>query len=254
MYDSMKGRVALVTGAASGMGRASALAFAREGVRVALADWSEEGGHETESMIRDSGGEALFVRTDVSQPAEVDRLFDQTLSVFGGLDYAHNNAGIGGPNATIDEISDDDWDRVLSINLKGVWLCMKRELAHMKQHGGGAIVNTASNVGVIAIMNAGAYVAAKHAVIGITKAAALEFATESIRVNCICPGVVDTAMVQQAIGGNEIVRQWMTDLVPMKRMAHPDEIASAVLWLCSDGASFVNGHPLVIDAGQVWVP
>lgn len=254
MYDSMKGKVALVTGAASGMGRATALAFAREGAKVVLADWAEEGGRQTEAMIATNGGEALFVKTDVSLSSEVDRLFDQALDRFGAINYAYNNAGIGGPNATLEEITEADWDSVIAINLKSVWLCMRRELAYMKDHDGGAIVNAASNVGVIAIMNAGAYVAAKHAVIGITKAAALEFATEGIRINCVCPGVIDTPMVDNALQGNDIIRQWMTNLVPMKRMGASEEVAEAVLWLCSDASSFVNGHPLVIDAGQIWVP
>jgi NAD(P)-dependent dehydrogenase (short-subunit alcohol dehydrogenase family) len=254
MYDSMKGRVALVTGAASGMGRASSLAFAREGAKVVLADWAEDGGRETEAMITSGGGEALFVKTDVSQSSDVDRLFDQALERFGALHYAHNNADVGGPNATLEEITEADWDSVISINLKGIWLCMKRELAYMKDHDGGAIVNTASNVGVIAILNAGAYVAAKHGVIGITKAAALEFATEGVRINCVCPGVIDTPMVDAALQDNDVIRQWMLNLIPMKRMGTAEEVAEAVLWLCSDASSFVNGHPLVIDAGQIWVP
>lgn len=254
MYESMKGGVAIVTGGGSGMGRAAAIAFANEGVRVALADRNEKGGLETESLIREAGGEAKFIQADVSKSAEVDHFFDEALSSFGQLDFAFNNAGIGGPNAMLDEITEEEWDNVLAVNLKGIWLCMRRELAQMRQNGRGSIVNTASNVGLIAIMSAGAYVASKHAVIGITKAAALEFAAEGIRVNCVCPGVVDTPMVQEALGGNPVIRDWMTNLVPIKRMATPEEIASAVLWLCSDGASFVNGHPLVIDAGQIWVP
>lgn len=254
MYDEMEGRVAVVTGAASGMGRASAIAFAREGAKVALADWDAEGGAETEAMIRDAGGDAFFVQTDVSQSADVARFFDETLVRFGDLDYAHNNAGIGGPTDPVDEISEDDWDQVQGINLRGIWLCLKREIAYMKRHGGGAIVNTASNVGLIGIPGAGAYVAAKHGVVGLTKAAALEYALSGIRVNCVCPGVVDTPMVERALGGSEDARQWMLNLVPMRRMAAPEEVAAAVLWLCSSGASFVNGHPLTVDAGQVWTP
>ena len=252
--QEFSGKVAIVTGAASGMGRASALAFARRGAAIALADVSDAGGRETEAMIEDAGGRAVFIRTDVSRAADVQALVDATLDAFGRLDYAHNNAGIGGPSVPFDDISEEEWDRVLGINLRGIWLCMRAEIKHMKANGGGAIVNTASNVGLIAIPGAAAYVAAKHGVVGLTKTAALEYAQTGIRINCVCPGVVDTPMVEQALGGDEAAREWMLNLVPFKRMARPDEIAEAAVWLCSDAASFVNGHPLTVDAGQMWTP
>lgn len=253
-YPDLAGTVAVVTGAASGMGRASALAFGAQGASVVVADRDEAGGHETELLLRDAGAEAVFVPADVSRADDAERLVATALERFGRLDHAHNNAGIGGPALPTADLAEDDWDRVIAVNLKGIWLCLRAELRHMLAQGRGAIVNTASNVGLVGIMGAPAYVAAKHGVVGLTKVAALEYATSGVRVNCVCPGVVDTPMVDAALGGDEAARQWMVDLVPMKRMARPDEVAEAVLWLCSDGASFVNGHPLVVDAGQVWMP
>jgi len=239
----LEGKIALVTGGSSGMGRTTALAFAREGAKVVIADIQVEGGEETVQTIDDTGGEAIFFKTDVSRRDEVEALINRVVETYGRLDCAFNNAGIEEtsllPTA---ESTEENWDRVIGTNLKGVWLCMKYELAQMVKQGSGAIVNTASVGGLVGFEGIGAYVASKHGVIGLTKTAALEYATAGIRVNAVCPGVIRTPMLADA-------EALLAPLEPMGRIGLPEEIAEAVVWLCSDAASFVTGHPMVVDGG-----
>jgi NAD(P)-dependent dehydrogenase (short-subunit alcohol dehydrogenase family) len=243
-------KVALVTGGSSGIGRATALLFAREGAKVAVADVEMEGGQETVRQIKAGGGEALFVKADVSKAAEVEALINQTVASYGRLDYAHNNAGIEGRLALTAEAREESWDRVLTINLKGVWLCMKYEIPQMLKQGGGAIVNTASGAGLVGIAGGGAYVASKHGVVGLTKTAALEYAKAGIRVNAVCPSVIQTPMVERIVSRLG-PRYTLVDAQPIGRMGRPEEIAAAVVWLCSDAASFVTGHAMAVDGGYV---
>jgi NAD(P)-dependent dehydrogenase (short-subunit alcohol dehydrogenase family) len=253
MAQRFSGKVALVTGAASGIGRATALAFARDGARVVVADVSEEGGQATVRMIHEAGGEGVFVPCDVSQSAQVDGLVSATVAAYRQLDYAVNNAGVEGVPATTAEYPEDVWQRVIGINLTGQWLCMKREITQMLAQGhGGAIVNMASILGVVGFATAAAYTAAKHGLIGLTQVAALEFADKGIRVNAVCPGFIETPMVMdRGIGAraHPEVYQMLVGLHPMGRLGKPEEIADAVVWLCSDAASFVTGHSLLVDGG-----
>jgi NAD(P)-dependent dehydrogenase (short-subunit alcohol dehydrogenase family) len=249
MTGLVAGKVALVTGASSGIGRATALAFAREGAKVVVADVTVEGGEETVAQVKKAGGEAIFVKTDVSKAVEVEALVAKAVATYGRLDCAHNNAGIAGNAKTIVDDTEDNWDRILAINLKGVWLCMKYEIAHMLKQGGGAIVNTASGAGLIGVRRGGAYVASKHGVVGLTKTAALEYAKAGIRVNCVCPGPIDTPMLQGIGGSNQVVIERMVAAQPGGRLGKPAEIAEAAVWLCSDAASFVTGLPMPVDGG-----
>lgn len=240
MAALFEGKVALVTGAASGIGRASALAFARGGARVVLGDIAEDGLTETQRLISEAGGEALAVRTDVSHAADVQALVDAAVQTYGRLDCAHNNAGLLGAFAHTAESTEENFDRLIAVNLKGVWLCLRAEIPQMLSQGGGAIVNTASSAGLVGFRGLPAYVASKHGVAGLTKTAAAEYARKGIRVNAVCPGFVDTPMVQGLSGSDRI------DL-PIGRLAKPEEIAEAVIWLCSSAASYVTGHTLVVD-------
>jgi NAD(P)-dependent dehydrogenase (short-subunit alcohol dehydrogenase family) len=249
MAGLVVGKVALVTGASSGIGRATALAFAREGAKVVVADVTVEGGEETVAQVKKAGGEAIFVKTDVSKAVEVEALVAKAVATYGRLDCAHNNAGIAGNAKTIVDDTEDNWDRILAINLKGVWLCMKYEIAHMLKQGGGAIVNTASGAGLIGVRRGGAYVASKHGVVGLTKTAALEYAKAGIRVNCVCPGPIDTPMLQGIGGRNQMVIERMVAAQPGGRLGQPAEIAEAAVWLCSDAASFITGLPMPVDGG-----
>lgn len=249
MAGLVAGKVALVTGASSGIGRATALAFAREGAKVVVADVTVEGGEETVAQVKKAGGEAIFVKTDVSKAVEVEALVAKAVATYGRLDCAHNNAGIAGNAKTIVDDTEDNWDRILAINLKGVWLCMKYEIAHMLKQGGGAIVNTASGAGLIGVRRGGAYVASKHGVVGLTKTAALEYAKAGIRVNCVCPGPIDTPMLQGIGGRNQMVIERMVAAQPGGRLGQPAEIAEAAVWLCSDAASFITGLPMPVDGG-----
>lgn len=252
MPGPMDGKVAIVTGASSGIGRATALAFAREGAKVVVDDITAEGGEETVRMIRDGGGEAVFVRTDVSSSTEVEAMVNQAVETFGRLDYAVNNAGIGGALAPTADYPEDSWRRVLDINLTGVWLCMKYEIPQMLRVGGGAIVNMSSILGVVGFPHSAAYVAAKHGIIGLTQTAALEYATQGIRVNAICPGFIRTPMLERAgLLDDPEQYQMLVNLHPVQRLGTPEEVASAAIWLCSDGASFVTGHALLVDGGYV---
>ena len=249
MAGLVAGKVALVTGASSGIGRATALAFAREGAKVVVADVTVEGVEDTVAQVKKAGVEAIFIKTDVSKAVEVEALVAKAVATYGRLDCAHNNAGIAGNAKTIVDDTEDNWDRILAINLKGVWLCMKYEIAHMLKQGGGAIVNTASGAGLIGVRRGGAYVASKHGVVGLTKTAALEYAKAGIRVNCVCPGPIDTPMLQGIGGSNQVVIERMVAAQPGGRLGKPAEIAEAAVWLCSDAASFITGLPMPVDGG-----
>lgn len=247
----VEGKVALVTGAGSGIGRGSAMAFAQEGARVVVADIVVEGGQETVKMIKDAGGDAAFVKCDVSKAADVEAAVKFAVDTYGKLDCAHNNAGIEGPMSSTADYTEADWDRVIGINLKGVWLCMKSEIPEMLKVGGGAIVNTASIAGLVGFQGLPAYSASKWGVNGITKAAALEYAQAGIRVNSVCPGVIQTAMVDRLVSAQPEMEAGLLAGTPMGRLGQPDDIAQAVVWLCSDRASFVTGHNMAVDGGFV---
>ena len=254
MAGTLEGKIALVTGGGSGIGQATSLTFAREGAKVVVADVNADGGEETVTQIKVAGGDAFFVHADVSRASDVEAMVKTAVQTFGRLDCAFNNAGIEGMLAPIHEYSEDVWDRVISINLKGVWLCLKYEIAQMLEQGGGAIVNTASTAGLVGSGSGlSAYVAAKHGVVGLTKTAALEYAKMGIRVNAVCPGVIRTPMVERAfgLGTSPEIQERLDARHPIGRIGTPQEIADAVLWLCSDAASFVTGHAMPIDGGLV---
>lgn len=248
----LAGKSALVTGAASGIGRASAIALAREGAAVCVSDINADGAAETARLINDSGGQAIAQGCDVTDRSEVQAMVAATLSAFGQLNAAVNNAGISGHfHQRLHEADDETFERVINVNLRGVWRCMKAELPPMLAQGSGAIVNIASVAGLIGAPKAADYTASKHAVVGITKSAALDYAKSGIRVNAICPAYTDTAMVHGAIAGNPVMASIMTRAIPMGRLGRAEEIAEAVVWLCSDASSFVTGHSLVLDGGLV---
>jgi len=244
-YD-FSGKVALVTGASGGIGRATALLFARAGASVVVSDVNREGGEETVALIGSAGGEAIFQACDVADAAAVRQLVQRALDSYGRLDFGHNNAGIA--NMGADEWDDEIWRRSVSINLDGVMHCMREEAAAMLSTGGGAIVNTSSINGFTGNGRQPGYVATKHGVIGLTRHGALKWARSNIRVNAVCPGVIETPMTD-SVARNPELRKTMEAMTPMGRMGQPEEVANAVLWLCSDQASFVTGHPLVIDGG-----
>ena len=244
-------KVALITGGGSGIGRAAALAFAEAGARVVVADVQEKGGEETVQLIRDHFGDALFVKVDVSDSTQVKNLIEKTISSFQRLDCALNNAGIEGKNDLTADCSEDNWDRVMTINLKGIWLCMKYEIPAILKNGGGAIVNMASIAGLVGFQGLPAYCASKGGIIALTRTAALEYAKQGIRINAVCPGVIRTPMVDRVTGGDPKVEAQYIALEPIGRLRTPEEIAHAVVWLCSDEASFVVGHPFVVDGGFV---
>jgi NAD(P)-dependent dehydrogenase (short-subunit alcohol dehydrogenase family) len=256
MPGTLNGKVALVTGGASGIGRATALAFAREGAKLVIADMNEEGGHQTSHMITENGGEAIFVKTDVTSASAVEALISKAVETYGRLDCAHNNAGISGAGiggehrALTAEYPAERWQQVIVINLTGVWLCMKYEIAQMLTQGGGTIVNTASGAGLVGLPYACAYVASKHGVVGLTKTAALEYAQQGIRVNCVCPGYIQTPMTEGGLSNPER-RARIIASEPIGRLGTPEEVAEAVVWLCSDAASFVTGHTMTVDGGYV---
>jgi NAD(P)-dependent dehydrogenase (short-subunit alcohol dehydrogenase family) len=251
MAEQFDGKVAVVTGAASGIGRETALALAREGAAVTISDVDVEGGKETVRLIEQAGGKAIFQRTDVASAAEVEDMVEAAVTAFGGLDFAFNNAGIEGEMASTVECTEDSWDRVIDVNLKGVWLCMKHEIPRMRERGGGVIVNCASVAGLVGFRNLPAYCASKGGIVELTRATALEYADAGIRVDAVCPGVIRTPMVERVTAGNPELEAQFTALEPLGRMGKPDEIAASVVWLCSDGASFVTGHSLVVDGGLV---
>lgn len=252
MAGLLAGKVALVTGGASGIGRAAALAMAREGARVVVADVAEAGGSETVQRIVAAGGQALFQRADVADAADVATLVRRAVETYGRLDCAFNNAGIEGAIAAPHEYPDDAFDRVIAVNLKGVWLCLKAEVQQMLAQGGGAIVNTASAAGLVGAPTIAAYAASKHGVVGLTKSFALAYARQGIRVNAVCPGIIRTPMVERSFmarGPDAVARLEATE--PVGRLGTPEEVAEAVVWLCSDAAAFVTGVALPVDGGLV---
>ncbi len=243
------GKVALVTGGCTGIGRATALAFAREGARVVIGNRNSQRGEETVRTIRDAGGEASFQRTDVSVAADVEALVNHTMTTYGRLDVAFNNAGIEGDVRPLIEQTEDSYQAVMDTNVKGVWLSMKYEIPRMLEQGGGAIVNNSSVGGLIGFGGLGIYVASKHAVMGLTKNAALEYAAQGIRVNAVNPAVIETEMSDRVRASAEMTKDDFAAMHPIGRIAQPEEVAETVLWLCSDRASFVTGHGLLVDGG-----
>jgi len=243
------GKVALVTGGGSGIGRATALAFAREGAKVVIVDRNVQRGEETISMIRDAGGTVSFRRTDVSVAAEIEALVDYTMTTYGRLDLAFNNAGIEGDVKPLVDQTESNFDAVMDINVKGVWLSMKYEIPRMLEQGGGAIVNSSSVAGVVGFPGIGIYAASKHAVIGLTKTAALEYSPQGIRINAVSPGAIDTEMIDRLADGMNVKKDDLSTLHPIGRIGRVEEVAEAVLWLCSSKASFVTGHSLIVDGG-----
>jgi len=247
----LEGKAALVTGGGSGLGRASAIALARAGATVTVADVDEQGGKETAGLVfEEAGGDADFVRADVTRADEVEAMVDKAVARWGRLDCALNNAGTTGVSAPTADYTLEDWNRAIALNLTGVFLCLKYEIPAMLERGG-AIVNMASGAGLVGFAGLPAYVASKHGVVGLTRAAALEYASQGLRVNAICPGSTRTPMLEGFMGGDEQVERMMTRAVPLGRLGRPEEIAEAVVWLCSDAASFVVGHALAVDGGSV---
>lgn len=251
MAELTKDKVALVTGAGSGIGRAAAQIFAREGAKVATADVNQASAEETVGMIREAGGEAFGLRADVSKAAGVEAMVDAVVETYGRLDCAFNNAGIEGALASTADYTEADWAPVIAVNLTGVWLCMKYEIPRLLETGGGAIVNTSSAAGLLGAPRMPAYVASKHGVVGLTKTAALEYAKSGVRVNAVCPGVIDTSMVGRLKERRPRMFEKIVRGEPIGRIGQPEEIAETAVWLCSDAASFVTGHAMSVDGGIV---
>ena len=251
MAELTKGKVALVTGAGSGIGRAAAQIFAREGAKVAAADVNQASAEETVGLIRAAGGEVFGLQADVSKTAEVEAMVAAVVETYGRLDCAFNNAGIEGALASTADYTETDWAPVIAVNLAGVWLCMKYEIPRMLETGGGAIVNTSSAAGLLGAPRMPAYVASKHGVVGLTKTAALEYAKSGVRVNAVCPGVIDTSMVGRLKERRPRMFEKIVRGEPIGRIGQPEEIAETAVWLCSDAASFVTGHAMSVDGGIV---
>ena len=251
MAGQLDKKVVLITGAGSGIGRASAVTFGREGAKVMVADIVVEGGEETVQLVKNAGGEASFVKVDVSNAADVEAMVNKVVEVYGRIDCAHNNAGIEGQLASTSEYAEEMFDKVIAINLTGVWLCMKYEIPHMLKQGSGAIVNTASGAGLVGVAGMSAYVASKHGVVGLSKTAALEYAKSGIRVNAVCPGLIQTPMVERLTNAQPQLGEALVAAEPIGRTGRPEEIAESVVWLCSDAASFVTGHAMSVDGGYV---
>lgn len=248
----MEGKVALVTGGSSGIGRATALVFARKGAKAVVADVNVAGGQETVRMIKEDGGVAIFVRADVSKAADVEAMVNKAVDAYGRLDYAFNNAGTtGGFRAPTHEYPEDTWDRIIDINLKGVWLCMRHEIPQMLKQGGGAIVNTASAAGLVGFAPNPIYAASKHGVVGLTRSTALQYARDEIRVNAVCPATIRTPSAERTIAEHPELETRAIERQPLGRFGTPEEVAEAVLWLCSDAASFITGHAMAVDGGYV---
>ncbi len=251
MAGTLQGMVSLITGGSSGIGRAAALAFARAGARVVLGNRRLAEGQETVKLVKDGGGDATLVKTDVTKAAEVEALINQAVETYGRIDCAFNNAGTTGVMARTAECREENWDYIINLNLKGVWLCMKYEILQMLKQGGGAIVNNASVAGMVGLRGGPAYSASKGGVIQLTRTAALEYAKKGIRVNAVCPGYVLTPMTEVHLKTNPDFEAQIKKYQPVGRLGTAEEVAEAVVWLCSDAASFITGHPLVIDGGSV---
>lgn len=249
MEATFKNKVAIVTGGSSGIGKSTALAFAQKGAKVVVVDWIENS--ETMNLIKNLGAEAIFIKCDVSKTEDVKAMVEKTIETFGRLDYAYNNAGVEGESAVTQDCTEENWDRTIGINLKGIWLCMKYEIPEIVKQGKGAIVNCASVAGLVGFAGLPAYVASKHGVIGLSKTAALECSKLGIRVNVVCPGVIQTPMIDRLTGKTKEAIEQFTGLEPIGRFGKPEEIANAVVWMCSDEASFVTGHAMAVDGGFV---
>lgn len=245
--QGLDGKVAIVTGSGSGIGRSTALLYAQEGVKVMVSDVDESGGNETVRLIEEQGGQAQFFKADVSQASEVEQMVRATVDEFGGLHFACNNAGISTPNAPISDFPLDGWDRLIAINLSGVFYCMKYQIPEILRSGGGAIVNVSSIAGVLGLPTSSGYVASKHGVIGLTKSAAAEFSGQGIRVMAVCPAYIETPMLKQAIPPEAY--QHAIGLHPIGRLGTPEDVANTIVWLCSDGASFLTGSAIMLDGG-----
>jgi len=252
MAEKLQGKVILVTGGGSGIGRATSLLLAAQGARIMIADYVPEGAEKTVAMIKEAGGVASCVAADVSVSKQVELMVNKTVETYGRIDGAFNNAGIEGRMGTdTATASEENFDRTIAINLKGVFLCMKYEIPHMLKQGGGAIVNTASIAGLVGFEGNSAYNASKHGVIGLTKTAALEYAQKNIRVNCVCPGVIQTPMVARIMDSGQMDERDLMAGEPVGRLGQPTEIGEGVVWLLSEASSFVTGHSLIIDGGWV---
>lgn len=251
VYAEMKNKVAFITGASSGIGRATAIAFAEQGAHVVLADVLDDAGAGLANTLNSKGQSALFVKCDVAVEADIVSALDKTVKKFGRLDYAFNNAGVEGTPGNTNQCTNENWDKTININLRGVWWCMKHEIPHLLKSGGGSIINCSSIAGLVGFDNIPAYVASKHGVIGLTKTAALEYAKQNIRVNAVCPGVIQTPMIDRFTHGEAQAARTLIEGEPVGRVGQPNEVASAVLWLSSPQSSFVTGHALAVDGGWV---
>jgi NAD(P)-dependent dehydrogenase (short-subunit alcohol dehydrogenase family) len=247
MDQLFKDKVILVTGSTYGIGKSTAIAFAERGAKVVLSDWKED--VDTARLIKEKGGDCLFIQCDVSDEEQVKKLVSGTIAHYGRLDYAFNNAGIEGEGGSTVDCSTENWDNTISINLKGVWYCMKYQIPEMLKSGGGSIVNNASIAGLVGFAGLPAYVASKHGVVGLTKSAALDYAKQGIRINAVCPGVIHTPMIDRFTGEDPAVLEQMVAAKPMGRVGQPEEIADTVVFLCSDASSFITGQALAVDGG-----
>lgn len=255
MSKDLENRVALITGGTTGIGRDTAVLFAKHGAKVVFTGRREAEGNETLNLVRAAGGDGLFLKSDVSKASDVQSIVQKTVEKFGRLDVAFNNAGVEGQLGPLIDQTEENWDYVHNINLKGLWLCLKYEIQQMlKQGRGGAIVNMSSVAGLIGAAGLGVYIASKHGVLGLTKTAALEYAPQGIRVNAVCPAVIETAMADRAFGADPSVSKAMLNLHPLGRFGKPVEIAEAVLWMCSEKSSFMTGHEIVMDGGMLAGP
>ena len=249
MVLQLNGKVALVTGGGSGIGRAASLAFCSHGAKVVVVDVNLEGGAETRELIEERGGHAVFVRADVTQATAVESMVTKTIETYGRLDCAFNNAGVLG-GGMLTECTEREWDSIMNVNLRAVWLCLKYEILQMLKQGRGTIVNSASAAGLVGMAGSTPYVVSKHGVVGLTKTAALQYANQGIRVNAVCPGYVRTQMIE-GIVGDPRKEEAVVRLHPMGRLGVPEDVAEAVVWLCSEAASFITGHALPVDGGYV---